>query len=79
MRNSEWFHMVNQGHRMAAGVREEILRVFEAQRLQPIRIKQLLNRMPHRGIVIENALDLGCWGIGSAPDTNQVLVLTYDT
>ena len=41
--------------RMAASVREKILRVREALRLQSVRIQQLLDRMSHRGIVIENA------------------------
>jgi hypothetical protein len=49
---------------MTAGVREEILRVFEAPRPQFIRIEQLFNRIAHRGIVIENAYQLTLWGHG---------------
>jgi len=65
---------------MAAGVRDKNIRVFEALRLQSFRIEQLLNRMPHRCVVIENAYEIRLWGHGiSTGYQSKCLVQAYDT
>jgi hypothetical protein len=52
----------SQRDHVAASVGEENVFIFEALRLQPIGIEQLHNRIPHRGVVIENAYGIRlCW------------------
>jgi hypothetical protein len=53
---------------MTAGVREKILSVLEAPRPQVIRIEQLLNRIAHRGILIEKAYQVTLWGHGTSTE-----------
>src|SRR5215469_17480892 len=64
-----------QRYRMAARVREKVLRIFEALRLEPIRIKQLLNRVPDRRIVIDDAYRLGL----CAHHQNEIVLVTIHT
>ena len=73
---------IEQGerHRMVAGVRKKILGICEALGLQPIGIEQLLNGIPHRSIVIDNAYGLRLCGHGISTGIEiQLPVRTYDT